>query len=70
MEAADVMSLPEGILIVFWRGLRYIVHDSRKVVFTWLHALAPPPEVITAERPKLALRRWRQLSSIPWNGPD
>jgi len=49
MEAAEVMSLPEGSLIVFSRGLRHIVQDSRKTVLTWLPSMPAEPEVVAAK---------------------
>jgi type IV secretory pathway TraG/TraD family ATPase VirD4 len=39
MEGAEVMSLPEGSLIVFSRCLRHVVQDSRK---TGARLAAPP----------------------------
>jgi type IV secretory pathway TraG/TraD family ATPase VirD4 len=51
LEPAEVMSLPEGSLIVFSRGLRHIAQDSREVVRGWLPRLPPAPEVGLAEEP-------------------
>src|SRR4029077_2686716 len=49
MEAAEVMSVPEGRLILFSRGLRHIVQDSRAAVLCWLPLLPAAPErLITA----------------------
>lgn len=50
MEAAEVMSLKEGSLIVFSQGLRHIAQDSRKAVLTWLPLMPAAPEV---EAPKV-----------------
>ena len=43
LEAAEVMALPEGSLILFSRGLRHIVQDSRQAVLGWLPALPTAP---------------------------
>jgi hypothetical protein len=45
MEAAEVMSLPEGNVIVFSRGIRHVAEDSRKTVLMQLQRLPAPPEV-------------------------
>jgi hypothetical protein len=44
MEAAAVMSLPEGSLIVFSRGLRHIAQDSRNIVVGYLKLMPGPPQ--------------------------
>jgi hypothetical protein len=41
------MSLPEGSLIVFSRGLRHIAQDSRKAVLDWLTRMPNAPDVAT-----------------------
>ncbi len=46
MEAAEVMSLPEGRLIVFSRGLRHIVQDSRTAVLHWLPLMPDAPKTL------------------------
>jgi len=48
MEAAEGMSLREGDLIVFSRGLRHIAQDSRKAVLSWLPLMPAAPEAIAA----------------------
>jgi len=55
MEAAEVMSLSEGSLIVFSRGLRHIAQDSRKAVFAWLRRMpaAPKGPAANAVEPKI-----------------
>ena len=46
LEAAEVMALPEGCLIVFSRGLRHITNDRRDAVRSWLPLLPAPPVVM------------------------
>jgi hypothetical protein len=50
LEPAEVMSLPEGSLIVFSRGLRRIAQDSREVARSWLPRLPPTPVAGLAEQ--------------------
>ena len=45
-EAAEMMSLPEGILIIFSRGLRHVAEDSRRAVLSWLARLPSCPPLI------------------------
>ena len=45
MEPAQEMSLPQGCLIVFSRGLRHVTQDSRRAVLNLLPLLAPAPEI-------------------------
>jgi hypothetical protein len=66
MEAAEVMSLPEGSLIVFSRGLRHVVQDSRSAVFDLLPILPTAPEAVAAHRdtkrtPAAAVKREPQM---------
>jgi type IV secretory pathway TraG/TraD family ATPase VirD4 len=58
MEAAEVMSLPEGSLIVFSRGLRHIVQDSRETALNWLSLMPAAPEVkaVPGQGQRIALR--------------
>jgi hypothetical protein len=51
LEPAEVMSLPEGSLIVFSRGLRHIAQDSRQVVTNWPPRLPAAPGLVEAEEP-------------------
>jgi hypothetical protein len=53
MEAAEVMALPEGTLIVFSRGLRRIAQDSRSYVLKSLPPMPWPPALRDSEIPCL-----------------
>jgi hypothetical protein len=55
MEAAEVMSVPEGRLIVFSRGLRHIVQDSRTAVLRWLPLMPDAPKTLVTAAPETSM---------------